>query len=169
MKTLLPRCAWLTALLALGACTVMPTGPSVMVLPGGGKNFEQFRADDAHCRRYAYSQVDSVAASQSATDRAVGSAVVGTAIGALAGAALGGDHHGAAAGAGMGLMTGSSIGASKAQYSAYESQRRYDMAYVQCMYASGHHVPGYGGMSDRHSPDAPSYYYPGPRYYAPQR
>ena len=30
----------------LVACVHMPTGPSVMTLPGAGKSFEQFRADD---------------------------------------------------------------------------------------------------------------------------
>jgi hypothetical protein len=33
----------LGAALLLGACTTLPTGPSVMVLPGTGKNFDQFR------------------------------------------------------------------------------------------------------------------------------
>ena len=37
----------LLCLLALGACAaVPPSGPSVMALPGKGKNFDQFRADD---------------------------------------------------------------------------------------------------------------------------
>ena len=40
----------------LGACATVPTGPSVMVLPGGGKSFEQFQADDAICRQWAYQQ-----------------------------------------------------------------------------------------------------------------
>ena len=31
----------------LGACATVPTGPSVMVLPGSGKSFEQFQVDDA--------------------------------------------------------------------------------------------------------------------------
>ena len=40
--------ASLFALLALGACvTVPPSGPSMTVLPGSGKNFNQFRVDDA--------------------------------------------------------------------------------------------------------------------------
>ena len=37
----------LLALLALGACTTLPTGPSILALPGTGKSFDQFRADDA--------------------------------------------------------------------------------------------------------------------------
>ena len=53
MKKSLP----LLSLLALGACAaVPPNGPSVMALPGNGKSFEQFRADDAACREYAGSR-----------------------------------------------------------------------------------------------------------------
>ncbi|KRT73262.1 MAG: hypothetical protein XU13_C0015G0046, partial [Candidatus Rokubacteria bacterium CSP1-6] len=40
----------------LTACATVPTGPSVMVLPGSGKNFEQFQADDAVCRQWAAQQ-----------------------------------------------------------------------------------------------------------------
>ena len=55
MKKLFP----LLPLLALGACAaVPPSGPSVMALPGNGKSFEQFRADDAACREYASSRTD---------------------------------------------------------------------------------------------------------------
>jgi hypothetical protein len=43
--------------LLLGACTTMPTGPSVTVLPGTGKNFDQFRFDDQECRQFANGQV----------------------------------------------------------------------------------------------------------------
>ena len=43
--------------LALTGCTVMPTGPSVTVLPGSTKSFEQFRYDDVNCRQYAHMQV----------------------------------------------------------------------------------------------------------------
>src|SRR6266704_3177461 len=39
----------LTAALLLGACVSVPSGPSVMVLPGTGKSFDQFRADDMNC------------------------------------------------------------------------------------------------------------------------
>ena len=41
----------------LGACATVPTGPSVMVLPGGGKSFEEFQGDDGVCRRFAYQQL----------------------------------------------------------------------------------------------------------------
>ncbi len=148
------------ATLALGACAVMPAGPSVMVLPGTGKSFDQFRADDGNCRQYAFGQVGGVSSAQAANNAAVGSAVVGTALGAAAGAAFGGGE-GAAVGAGVGLLTGAAVGAGNAQYSGYGTQRQYDAAYLQCMYASGHRVPVYGSMATAARP-APSYYYPPP-------
>ncbi|MDF3840087.1 YMGG-like glycine zipper-containing protein [Cupriavidus basilensis] len=169
----LPRLPVLLALplaaLTLAGCAVMPSGPSVMVLPGTGKSFDQFRADDNSCRQFAFSQVGGVTANQAATNSAVGSAVVGTALGAAAGAAFNGGS-GAAVGAGAGLLAGSLVGASNAQYSGYGSQRRYDAAYVQCMYASGNRVPVYGRMASAPRPAAPTYYYPPPPPpgYAPQ-
>ncbi|MBS1130604.1 MAG: proline-rich region, partial [Proteobacteria bacterium] len=53
----MPRLTLLGAALLLGACTVIPTGPSVMVLPGTGQTFERFRADDMDCRQFAQYQV----------------------------------------------------------------------------------------------------------------
>ena len=43
--------------LLLGACASIPTGPSVMALPGTGKLLSQFRVDDAECQSYAFGQV----------------------------------------------------------------------------------------------------------------
>ncbi len=116
-----------------------------MVLPGTGKSFDQFRADDASCRRFAFDQAGGVSANNAAADSAIGSAAVGTALGAAAGAAFNGGT-GAAVGAGAGLLAGSIVGANAAQGSAYEVQRRYDYAYMQCMYATGNRVPVRGGM-----------------------
>ena len=126
--------------LLLGACTVMPTGPSMLVLPGTGRTMEAFRYDDNDCRQYAYAQIGGTSAQQAANQSAVGSAVVGTAIGAVAGAAIGGSQ-GAAVGAGVGLVGGSAVGTSSAYASGYGTQRQYDNAYIQCMYAKGHRVP----------------------------
>lgn len=36
--------AWLLGLLLLAGCATVPSGPSVLVLPGSGKTFEQFQA-----------------------------------------------------------------------------------------------------------------------------
>src|SRR6185503_5467517 len=124
------------ALLALAGCVVMPNGPSRMALPGTGRSFDEFRADDGTCRQYAFESIGGQTATGTQQNAAVQSAVVGTAIGALAGAAIGGSS-GAAAGAGVGLLGGSLAGASAGNVSGYDAQHRYDMAYVQCMYAKG--------------------------------
>lgn len=134
----------LGATLFLAACaTLPPSGPSVMVLPGSGKSFDQFRTDDYECRHYASALLGGATAEQSQVDSAVRSAAIGTAVGAAAGAIIGG-HRGAAAGAGTGLIVGSAAGAGSAQGSAYSMQRRYDIGYQQCMYAKGHQIPTSG-------------------------
>ena len=61
----------------------------------------------------------------------------------MAGAAIGGSK-GVGAGAGTGLALGALIGSGSAAGSAVDLQRRYDHAYVQCMYARGNVVPQYG-------------------------
>jgi len=83
------------------ACTAMPTGPGVMVLPSSSRSFAQFRADDMECRNFALESIGGVSPSQAATESGVGSAVVGTVVGAAAGAAIGG-QEGAAVGAAPG-------------------------------------------------------------------
>jgi hypothetical protein len=97
------RSAGFLALLALSgaACASSPTGPSVLVLPGTGKSFEQFRADDARCRQIA--------------------------------------------GREMQTTEGGSV----------SPQSRYDMLYVQCMYAEGNRVPVAGGGLRSPVSDAP--------------
>ncbi|MGO4304884.1 hypothetical protein [Cupriavidus sp. RAF12] len=151
----------------LGACAVMPSGPSVMVLPGTNKTFDQFRGDDYNCRQFAFGQVGGVSAQQASNASAVGSAAVGTALGAAAGAAFDGGA-GAAVGAGVGLLTGAAVGAGNSYNAGYGTQRQYDAAYIQCMYASGNRVPVYGQMTSsppRSSASAPpSNYQP---YYPP--
>jgi hypothetical protein len=152
----------------LSACATMPTGPSVMVLPGEGKSFDQFRTDDAVCRQFAYEQVGGMAGQQAAQDSAVRSAAAGTALGAVAGAVIGSaSGHmgtGAAIGAGTGLLLGSAAGSGYAESSYYAVQRRYDYAYLQCMYAKGNQVPGYrrSTRSRGLAPAGRSYYPPPP-------
>jgi hypothetical protein len=135
-----------TAILTVTGCASLPNGPSVMVLPGTGLSFDQFRNDDAICQQYAFSQVGGTAANQAATSSGVTSAAVGTALGAAAGAAIGGGS-GAAIGAGSGLVAGSMVGTGAASSSMYAVQQRYDAAYIQCMYAKGHQVPVSGQFS----------------------
>jgi hypothetical protein len=134
------RAATVSLLAAVSGCAVVPDGPSTMALPGTGRPFAQFRADDDACRRFASERVGGQSAQRAAQDTVAGSAVAGAAIGAVAGAALGGSQ-GAGVGAGTGLLMGSVVGSGAAGGSAMDVQRRYDHAYVQCMYASGHKVP----------------------------
>lgn len=140
MRQAASRLSPLLAVMLAYGCTTIPSGPSVLVLPGTGKNFDQFRLDDALCRQYAYDQVAGVTPAQAATDSGAASAVLGTALGAAAGAAIGGGR-GAAVGAGTGLLAGSLAGTGAAGVSAYATQQRYDNGYIQCMYAQGHRVP----------------------------
>jgi hypothetical protein len=87
-------CVSLIALTVLtAACASTPTGPSVLVLPGTGKNFDQFRAEDARCRERASRELQTTA------------------------------------------------------QGTVPAQGRYDMVYIQCMYAEGNQVPGPGGRS----------------------
>ena len=141
------RKAFLLPLLALAGCASAPSAPGVLVLPGSGKSFDQFRADESNCRQYASAQIGGTSASQAANSAAVGSAAVGTAIGAVTGAALGG-QQGAAVGAGMGLAGGAMVGAGNAQVAGRTTQQRYDFGYQQCMYAKGHKVPVAARYSD---------------------
>jgi len=137
--------AAVAAVLVAGGCATIPAGPSVLVLPGPGKPFEQFQADDYVCRRWAEQQIG-ITAQQTAQDSTVKGAAVGTMIGAGAGALLGAasGHAGAGAaiGAGSGLLVGTAVGAGSGEEYGWEAQRRYDYAYVQCMYSKGNEVPG---------------------------
>ena len=72
--------------LLVSACAPIPTGPSVMVVAGHGKNWEQFRADERQCREAA---ADELRTTKSGT---------------------------------------------------VPAQQRYDMVYVQCMYAHGNEI-----------------------------
>lgn len=139
----------------LSACATLPNGPSVMVMPGHGKSFRAFQADDATCRSWAAQQTG-IHANRAAARSGATSAAVGTAVGAAAGAALGAaagrPATGAAIGAGSGLLLGSASGAGAARYAGAEAQRRYDGAYMQCMVAKGNQIPMAGHlMKQRYS------------------
>lgn len=159
LKTL--RFSPLVALLLLSACVSIPSGPSMLVLPGSGKSFDQFRADDADCRQYAQYQIGGTTADQAAVDSGVRSAALGTALGAVAGAAINGGH-GAGVGAGAGLLLGGLSGVNAGNASGYELQRRYDFAYQQCMYAKGHRVPMAGRFMNDVRPPSSGYAVPPP-------
>jgi hypothetical protein len=138
----------LAPLLLVAACASTPTGPNVMVLPGSGKSFDQFRFDDHECRQYAFLQSGGTQPNQAAANSGVASAAVGAAVGTVAGAAIGGSQ-GAGVGAGVGLATGAIAGTGAAAQSGATAQQRYDMGYQQCMYAKGHKIPMAASRYDR--------------------
>ena len=108
------------ALLVMGGCATIPKGPSVMVLPPPEKPFEVFQADDAVCRTWAAQQIG-LSPQETVNQNTV---------------------TGAAIGAASGLLLGTAAGADSARVYGWEAQRRYDIAYMQCMYAKGNQIPG---------------------------
>ncbi|UCF92876.1 MAG: hypothetical protein JSW39_01585 [Desulfobacterales bacterium] len=130
---------------ALSGCVTMPTGPSVMVLPAPGKSFGAFQADDGVCRQWA-SQQTGAASADTVNQNLAGGAAVGTLMGVGLGAAIGAASGNAGVGAAIGAASGFLVGAATASEPAYaagwEVQRRYDIAYQQCMHAMGNQIPG---------------------------
>jgi YMGG-like Gly-zipper len=137
---------FMSALLLLAGCTQVPLGPSVAVMPTPGKPFDLFVSEENLCRNYAEQQVG-ISPQQATQNSTVTGAVAGTALGAAAGgaigAAFGSPGPGAAVGAGTGLLTGSAVGANAGYGASWTIQRRYDIAYEQCMYAKGNQIPGF--------------------------
>jgi outer membrane lipoprotein SlyB len=128
------------AAVSLGGCMTVPTGPSVLVLPGPGKTFDQFQADNAVCRQFARMQTGGATASQTANESTLKSAGVGALLGGALGAALG-EGRGAAIGAASGAALGTAVGSSNGTVRGLSVQQRYDYAYEQCMYAKGNRIP----------------------------
>jgi hypothetical protein len=150
--------------LALGGCATVPTGPSVMVLPAPGKPFDQFQAEDARCKWWASQQVGlspQETVNQNTLSGAALGTLMGAGLGAAIGAASGNPGTGAAIGAGSGLLGGTIAGSSSGQAYGAEAQRRYDIAYQQCMYAMGNQVPGAVRRGERTYPMPPP---PQPEY-----
>jgi hypothetical protein len=147
MRIIWPSLA-LAAGCGLGGCAApLPTGPTVLAVPGPNKSFAQFQTEDAGCRNYAQAVIGPTSPSQAATQSGVGSAAVGTVLGAAAGAAIGAaagnPAAGAAIGAGTGLVLGAGAGSTNAAYSGAAVQRSYDFAYIQCMVSNGDKVESY--------------------------
>ncbi len=154
--------AAMACITTLAGCVSPPTRPSVMVLPGTGKSYQQFRYDEMNCRSDAENSTNggAQAANHSATNTAAAGTVIGAAAGALIGAASGRAGAGAAIGAGGGLLIGSSVASNSSAMSSGDLQDQFDAIYTQCMYAKGNRVPVSGTFSqtdsDRGAP--PDYY-----------
>jgi len=136
------RPAALAAAVLLASCAQMPAGPSVAVMPGPYKPFDVFTQDDEMCRGWAAHAIG-IPGNEAAAQAFVASTAVGTALGALVGAAAGG-NRGAGSGAAAGAAMGAVAGTGQSAAAAWNAQRRYDIAYSQCMYARGNVVPQYG-------------------------
>lgn len=146
MRRIMPFVAFMAAgVLLLGGCATVPTGPSVMVLPSPGKPFEQFQAEDAACRQWAAQQFGAPPGTPVTQNTAIGAGIgtlVGAGLGAAFGAVAGNAGAGAAIGAGSGFLLGGASGSNADLAYGWEAQRRYDIAFQQCMYAKGNQVPG---------------------------
>jgi hypothetical protein len=146
-------CAFM--LTAAGCATVMPQGPSITVLPAQGKPFSQFQVEDANCRQWAEKSIG-ISPQELQNQNTAGGAVIGTiagaGIGALLGSASGNMGAGAAIGAGTGLLMGSAMGSDAGRVTGREAQRRYDIAYAQCMSSNGNQIINQSVNS------APTYY-----------
>jgi hypothetical protein len=131
--------AVLAAGLLLTGCAATPTGPMVRVMPAPNKPFEIFAREQTDCEHYASDQV--AGGAQAANNRALGATALGTVLGLGVGAATG-SGRAATVGAATGGAIGAAVGANQSSYAGYNLQRRYDIAYSQCMYAKGNYVPG---------------------------
>lgn len=139
------------AALFLASCAPMPTGPTVAVMPAPNKPFDVFMQEEQLCRSWAAHSIG-LEGHDAAADSLLRSSIAGAAIGAIAGAIVGGDHN-VGAGAAMGTVIGATAGANQGNLGAWNAQRRYDLAYQQCMYSKGNVIP---------SPDYGGYRYPPP-------
>ena len=154
----------LAAALVLGGCVTVPSGPTVMVLPGPQKSFDQFQNDGMACQQFAQNVVAPAgvdAANYAAANAAVGTAL-GAAAGAIIGSATGQAGAGAAIGAGTGLLFSAPTSGNMAYASSWQLQRSYDIAYMQCMYARGNQLPGQAVVRRQ-----PVYSFPPPNFPAP--
>jgi hypothetical protein len=132
-------------------------------MPAPGKPFDLFVAEDRECRGWAERSIGT-SPTDNAAQNFVGSAVLGTAIGAAVGGLAGG-NRGAGTGAAAGLAVGSLAGSGEAAGASWDAQRRYDIAYQQCMYSKGNQIPGYRHVAPSYPPA--SYPPPPPRRSSP--
>ncbi len=120
----------------IGACASTPAGPTVQVLPGAFKSYEQFQEEKAFCLQNAQSQT---AAQVSASNTHTGeTAAIGTVVGAALGAVVG-NSTGAGVGAGLGAAAGTYVG-NNGMNPQTGTQEQYNRVYVQCMVAKGNKV-----------------------------
>jgi hypothetical protein len=130
----------------LGGCATTPLGPTAMVMPEQGKPFEVFAQDQAVCKQFAAAEVDGGAATSNL--KQLGTAVISTALGAGLGAATW-RQHGAEFGSAVGAIGGTAAAAHGSAADQNGLQGRYNLAYVQCMYAHGNQIAGAAASGQR--------------------
>jgi hypothetical protein len=143
----------MSAVVLLAGCAEEPYGPTIPVMPAQGKSQAEFAQDDMACQTYAHQAI----AGQ--VDRANGDQAASTLLGAALGAGLGaavGNTRGAIVGGAAGAAIGASSG--PGPYEGYGIQRRYNIAYAQCMTSHGDQV----AMRPRRYGPPPGYYPPPP-------
>ena len=151
-----------TAVVLLAGCATRPLGPTVTVFPAAYKPFDVFQRDQFECGQFASAQV--AGGAEAVNNRAVGATVVGTALGLALGAATG-NGRAATTGAVAGGVIGAAVGANETARGEAGLQRRYNIAYSQCMYSRGNQVQGYQAYAA--PPPPPPGGYPPPGNYPP--
>jgi hypothetical protein len=151
------------AIVLLAGCATRPLGPTVQVFPAPYKPFNVFQRDQFECGQYASSQV--AGGAEAVNNNAVAATAVGTALGLALGAATG-SGRAATAGAITGGVIGGAVGANETARGQAGLQRRYNIAYAQCMYSRGNQVPGFQAYAAP-PPPPPGNYPPPPEAYPP--
>lgn len=152
MRKIVKGVSSVAALAVLAGCAMQPVGPSISVFPAPYKPFDVFLDDQDECQAYAASRV--AGGAQDANNRALGAAAIGTVLGLAVGAATG-DGRAATVGAVGGGAVGAAVGAGQSDDANFSLQRRYDIAFAQCMYAKGNQVPGFNRLAAPPPPPPP--------------
>ena len=152
MRKVVKGVSSVAALAMLAGCAMQPVGPTISVYPAPYKPFDVFLADQDECQDYAASRV--AGGAEAANTRALGAAAVGTVLGLAVGAATG-DGRAATVGAVGGGAVGATVGAGQSDDANFGLQRRYDIAFAQCMYAKGNQVPGFQRLAAPPPPPPP--------------
>lgn len=139
-KKIIIAVAVMIGAVTVAGCATEPSGPSVAVMPAANKPFEVFASEQAGCESYASQQVAGQA--EKANRGGVVRTLITSALGAGLGGAIGGGN-GAVIGAASGGLLGAARGHAQDSRAADGIQRRYDIAFEQCMYAKGNQVPGF--------------------------
>lgn len=127
----------LFAALLLSGCVTPPMGPTALVMPGQGKQFEAFASDQSTCKQFASGEVDGGATLANLSE--FGTTAMTAALGAGVGGAVRGTQ-GAEVGGGVGGLAGLATASHGAAAGQGSLQSRYNLAYVQCMYARGNQI-----------------------------